>query len=61
MALRNLVHFYSPNPFGTKTQKLEVGSASGQEQGLTAVDKSITSLNNKTIVGPYLHQKDFFL
>ena len=59
MALRNLVHFYSNNPFKTKSTGEESDfidrefESSNQVSYLSSLDKSSR--------GPYLKEKDFFM
>jgi hypothetical protein len=62
MALRNLVHFYSPNPFTKQVTPRVYDSSGGPQQEKSAPqivleDISLNSVNN----GPMIYSKDLFL
>ena len=57
MALRNLVHFYCPDPF--KTQLSEKQEIENQESKIE--ESKFFSAHNFTVNGPFMNQKDSFM
>lgn len=61
MALRNLVHYYSNNPFKTKITGEESEFIDKEFESSNQQFSSYLSSLDKSSRGPYLKDKDFFM